>query len=73
MNAKHRRDNFKTWLVDKDGKTVATANAYASGVNKIQAEYHSDTNDMLNFFTSLWMTFQSWKQFLKSWKIWRKL
>ena len=51
MNAKHRRDNFKTWLVDKDGKTVATANAYASGVKKIQAEYHSDTNDMLDFFT----------------------
>jgi len=51
MNAKQRRDNFKTWLVDKDGKTVATANAYASGVKKIQAEYHSDTNDMLDFFT----------------------
>lgn len=51
MNAKQRRDNFKTWLVNKDGKAVGTANSYASGVNKIQAKYFSDTNDMIDFFT----------------------
>ena len=51
MNATQRKNSFKTWLVNKDGKAVGTANSYTSGVNKIQAKYFSDTNDMLDFFT----------------------
>lgn len=51
MNAKQCRNNFKSWLVHKDGKAVGTANSYASGVNQIQKKYHSDTKDSLVFFT----------------------
>ncbi len=51
MNATQRRNSFKTWLVNEDGKAVGTANSYASGVTKIQERYRSETKDMLNFFT----------------------
>lgn len=51
MNPTQRKNNFKNWLVHKDGKAVGTANSYASGGNKIQAQYFSDTNDLLDFFT----------------------
>lgn len=51
MNPTQRKNNFKNWLVHKDGKAVTTANAYTSGVNQIQKKYHSDTKDPLVFFT----------------------
>ncbi len=46
MNEEQRRQAFKKWLVDQ-GYGHDTASSYASGVRKIQKDYHSN----INFFT----------------------
>ena len=50
MNEEQRRQAFKKWLVDQ-GYGHDTASSYASGVKKIQKDYHSNTGNFFNFFT----------------------
>ena len=50
MNGKQRRQEFKTWLVAQRYEH-GTANSYASGVNKIEEDYFSNTGNFLSFFT----------------------
>ena len=50
MNEAQRRQAFKKWLVDQ-GYGHDTASSYASGVKKIQKDYHSNTGNFFNFFT----------------------
>ena len=50
MDEEQRRQAFKKWLVDQ-GYGHDTASSYASGVKKIQKDYHSNTGNFFNFFT----------------------
>jgi len=50
MDEEQRRQAFKKWLVDQ-GYGHDTASSYASGVKKIQKDYHSNTGIFFNFFT----------------------
>ena len=50
MTESERRNKFKKWLIEADGKADATATNYASALSYIQADYKERTGESFSFY-----------------------